>query len=151
MSDRSARDGRGQGRARSGYGFGLAAGGRRRSTPARSTGTVGVITVSATGRVGWSPPPNIETDPAGFAREMAKRADLLHETVQALQERLAAEERAHMGAVDALRSEISSRASAGEQMTRDVAVGGIQMEAFGVFLVAAGIMLQGIDLAITSD
>lgn len=128
-------------------------GGRRSATvhAGTATGTVGIITVSATGRVGWAPPPDIEADPAGFAREMIRRADLLHETNQSLHERLVAEQKAHAGAVDALRAEISSTASASERMTRDVAVGGIQLEAFGVFLVAAGIVMQGIDLTVSPD
>lgn len=43
--------------------------------------------------------------------------------------------------------QISSTASANERLAHDVAVGGIQLEAFGVFLVAFGIVLQGLDLA----
>lgn len=127
-------------------------GGHRSATVHAVTGTAtGTFKLSGTVRVGWASPPDIEADPSGFALEMTRRADALHETVQVLREQLAAEEKARSIALESLQSNVVTAASVNEQLTRDVAVGGIQLEAFGVFLVAVGILLQGIDLAVSPD
>lgn len=127
-------------------------GGRRSATVHAVTGSAtGTSTLSGTARVGWASPPDIEADPSGFAREMTRRADVLHETVQVLGEQLAAGEKARSIAIESLQSNFASATSANEQLTREVAVGGTQLEAFGVFLVAVGIVLQGIDLAVNPD
>jgi len=59
-------------------------GGRRPATHHTVVGSLSSTwSISGSARAAWTPPPDIENDPAGFAQEIARRADELHETVQA--------------------------------------------------------------------
>lgn len=99
--------------------------------------SAGGATVRARGRVGFRPLPSLD-EPAAFVAEVKDQIDRVHNLAQDIQERLADESEARRHANDQLRGDLDTRIAKVESMTRNVAVGGLRLEALGVALVVAG-------------
>jgi hypothetical protein len=104
--------------------------------PATGAGVAGTVTITATG----------EVTHAGTVAEqlaaLAGRIDATNARLDKVHARVETEELARQTAV----TDLLTRT---RDYTREAMVGGLHLEAFGVFLVAVGIVLQGIELALT--
>ena len=96
---------------------------------------------SATLRVGWPPLP---TDGELALAELHRRTKLISEGLANAEERLGQAVQVNRDEVAALRRRISEVADQLGHQSRRVAIGGLRYQALGLFLVSAGLALQGI-------
>lgn len=96
--------------------------------------------ISARGRVGWGGLPDEVSDAIS---ELDRRTRQLLERVQDAQEGLVDGLMALRSELDWVRKEVTEEVETLRDSDRQVATGGIRLEALGLFLIALGVVLQG--------
>jgi hypothetical protein len=114
---------------------------------ASAVSAVGFV-ASATARVGWGPPPDPTTDLAAYAAEVTRRINELHEKVQQQREDLAAETEARKTAIGDARAALTAEIDQVRALSRQVAVGGLRLQAAGWAFLFVGLILGAIGNAV---
>lgn len=103
---------------------------------------------SATVRVGWGPPPDPATDLAAYAAVVTQRINELHQTVQQQRHDLAAETEARQAAIRDAQAALTAEIDEVRALSRQVAVGGLRLQAVGWAFLFAGLILSAIGSAV---
>jgi hypothetical protein len=103
---------------------------------------------SVTARVGWGPPPDPATDLAGYAAVVTQRINELHEKVQQQRDDFAAETKARTTAIRDAQAALTAEIDQVRALSRQVAVGGLRLQAGGWACLFVGLILGGIGNAV---
>jgi len=103
---------------------------------------------SATVRVGWGPPPDPATDLAGYAAMVTQRINELHEKVQDVKQDVAAETEARKTAIRDAQTALTADIDQVRSLSRQVAVGGLRLQAVGWAFLFVGLILGGVGNAL---
>lgn len=106
----------------------------------------GAGSLAARGRIGWAPlPGTLQKDIAALERRTQQLLDSLANTQERLEDTIA-DVRAEVRAV---KDHLAAADNSLEELARRAAIGGVRLEALGLFLVILGLALQGIGAAIS--
>jgi hypothetical protein len=103
---------------------------------------------SVTLRVGWGPPPDPVVDLAGYAAVVTQRINDLHEKVQDVKHDLATEAEARKTAIGDAQAALTAEIDQVRALSRQVAVGGLRLQAVGWACLLVGLILGAIGNAV---
>jgi hypothetical protein len=106
------------------------------------------IAGSVTARVGWGPPPDPATDLAAYAAVVTQRINELHQKVQQQRDDLAAETEARKTAIRDAQAALTGEIDQVRALSRQVAVGGLRLQAVGWACLFAGLILSAVGNAV---
>jgi hypothetical protein len=121
--------------------------GKPRAVQAGAAAAIG-IAGSVTARVGWGPPPDPAIDLAAYADVVTQRINELHEKVQDVKQDLAAETEARKTAIGDARAALTAEIDQVRALSRQVAVGGLRLQAVGWACLFVGLILSAIGNAV---